>query len=169
MAETPEYAFQTLEQFYDFNDNKPVIVENTLERIERNSNSQLVKLFIQGVALAYSYQNISLIDFANIRQLDVFIEKLTTQFSKVYPTIDDAPTASQLLLLHNTTLEYLDQLRLSVRNIIDVETKSLPLQLLVYQYNGNLGDYDQIVNLNSTKDVSFVEGNVELLTVKREG
>lgn len=162
LAQTPEEAFLTLEKFFGFGDEDPEIPQTTFERIERLANRTLLNQYMQVGALAFAYERTANIDFFTIREIDVYSEKLNSQFDKVFPSLTDNDLAAELTSLRSLTNELLDDRRLNVKRIVDFETGPTTLQELTYRLYGNVDDFERLASLNSVKDVDFVRGDLEV-------
>lgn len=162
LAQTPQEAFQTLEKFFGFGDDDTEIPQTTFERIERLTNQTLLNQFMQIGALAFAYERTANIDFFTIREIDLFSEKLETQYNKIFPTITNNDLANDLTELRVTTNEFLDIQRLNVKKIFDFETGPTTLQALAYKLYGEVEDFERLVSLNDIKDVDFISGDLEI-------
>jgi prophage DNA circulation protein len=164
LMRTPADAVLMLEDFFNFGDNLNPIPTGTVETQERQSNQDLLTSYMQAGALAESYRQTSLIEFETLTELDTFAAKLDAQFEIVMPTVPNTETALSIQELRDITSEFLDSQRLTVKQLIEINTETLPAQVLAYQYYGNVDDVDKIIEANTIKDVSFVAGSVEILT-----
>jgi prophage DNA circulation protein len=162
LSETPEESFLTLEKLFVFGDDFKEIPETAAELIEKKINQDLLVAYIQVGALSYAYEQTANIDFFTIREIDTFSEKLNTQFDKVFDLIRDTSVASELQNLRNITNEFLDIQRLNAKKIVEIATQPTTAQALMYQYYGNVDDFEKFTQLNSIKDVSFADGSVEI-------
>ncbi len=168
LSSTPQFAVTMLQKLYDFGVGLPEELLLTAERIERNLNQVSTFNLIRAGALIESYRQTALIVFNDIRELDTLNNLLNNQFNRVIVDIKNPSTYTQLLLLRNLTSEFLDNQRLNVREIINIETANIPVQKLAYQYYGDLSQYERIINLNKIKNVSFTAGTVEIFTESPE-
>lgn len=162
LAATPEEAFLTLEKFFVFGDDAPLIPQTTFERIEKLRNRTLLNQYIQVGALAFAYNQAAGIDFFTIREIDVYAAKLDVQYQKVFSLITNVDLAAALSDLRGTTSEFLDIQRLNVKKIVDFETGPTTAQSLTYRLYGSVDDYERLVSLNEIKDADFVSGDLEV-------
>lgn len=168
LASTPKFAVLMLEDLFQFGADFPEFVLNTAERIQRKLNEVNVFNLIQIGALAEAYRQTSLITFTDILELNEIMPKLETQFNRVMPLITNPRTYTQLQLLRNLTVEFIDTQKLTIRELITIATPDIPVQVLTYQYYGNLDDYERILEVNAIKDVSFTSGQLQIFTEKPE-
>lgn len=162
LTETPREAFLTLEKFFPFGINDPVIPQTTFERIERLANRTLLNQYVQTTALSSAYNQSAKIDFFTVREIDSFWAKLEGQYSAIYSTLTNNDLASQLRTLRSLTNEFLDIQRVNVKKIVAFSTQPTTAQELTFRLYGNLDDYSRILALNSIKDVDFIAGDLEI-------
>lgn len=163
IATTPVEFLDILSNFYDFGDDDTPIILTTEERIERQDNRTIINNLIKVGSLADSYRFVVTVDFDTVDNIDEAQEILDNQYSA---TVDDLPTDTQIVLneLRNQARDFLDEQRISAKRVIEIETKRIPAQVLTYSLYGNVDDTEKIIELNTVKDVSFVEGEVQVLT-----
>ena len=162
LFQTPEEAFLSLEKFFTSGDNAPIILRTTIERIERLANRNLIKQYLQVGALAYAYGASVEIDFFTVREIDVYLGKLNTQYDKVFPVLTNNDIADNLRSLRGIASEFFDKERLNVKRIVSFETQPTTLQELTYRLYGNLDNFDRLAKLNSITNPDFISGTLEI-------
>jgi prophage DNA circulation protein len=163
VATTPKEFLTGLNGFFDFGDDDTEILQTTQERVERLENQEVINNAVRVGALVDSYRFIVTIDFDTVSDIDSEQERLDDQYDNV---VESLPTATQTSLtgLRNLVRDFLDGQRISAKRVITIETKTIPAQVLTYSLYGNVDDTEKIIELNETKDVSFISGSVEVLT-----
>jgi hypothetical protein len=63
----------------------------------------------------------------------------------------------------NFVREFFDVEALTAFKIVTFDTKRLPITPFIYQHYGELDKTETIIDLNGLNDLSFVEGEVNLL------
>lgn len=163
IATTPIEYTEILKNFYDFGSDDVPIMLTTPERVERDDNRTAIDNVITVGSLADSYRFVVTIDFDTVDDIDGAQASLDDQYNA---TFEDLPTDTKIIIneLRNQARDFLDNQRISAKRIIDIETKRLPAQVLTYSLYGNVDETEKIIELNNVKDVSFVEGQVQVLT-----
>lgn len=156
---------QLSELFFDFGDNDTVIVENTTQRIERKRNRDVLNLQMQGQYLAQAYNNSAQIEFNNIEELDSTVAIIEAQYQKVVAkdNLDD-DSAEALADIRAISQQFFEEQRLNVSRITTVNTATIPMAVLAYQYYGDTDNTDALITLNQTRNVSQVMGDTRILT-----
>lgn len=164
LAETPEYAIKTLSQLFGFGDDTEEPSPVTIDRQATIANTRALRRIVQQSALVNAFQQASLVDYLTVDQITNTEILLYNQFNKVYSEEDDLETLNSLLTLHNATMTFLAQRKVSAKNVITITTPQTTLRELVYRYYGNLDNYDTILGLNQFNDVGFISGSVKILS-----
>jgi len=154
-----------LKGLFPFGTNDPIVETNTVGRVERKRNRDLLRANMRTQALSFAYINASEVDYQNTDDLDLAHDELEAQYIDVRDN----------QLLSNESLEELDRLRVqaqktldvvrvNTRLIITVETPLIPLSVLTYRYYGSTDLVEIIADLNNINQNAFVEGDVRILT-----
>ena len=165
LYEAPETLLGAFELLFSFGDDDPVVNPNTVSRVERKRNRDLIRANIRVQALSYAYLSAAESDYQTTEDLDLVQDDLEAQY------LD----ARENQLLTNEALEELDRLRVQAqksldvarvhaRSIITVETPLKPLSVLVYEYYGDTSLVGIIAELNNINQNAFVEGEIRILT-----
>jgi hypothetical protein len=161
----PETLLTALKSIALFGANDLTIQTNTVGRIQRKRNRDLMRATLRVVALSYSYLNAASATYSTTEDLERVQADLETQY------LD----ARNNQLLSNEAMEELDRLRVqaqealevvrvNTRSIITVETPLKPLTVLVYEYYGATDLVETIADLNGINQNAFVEGELQILT-----
>lgn len=165
LYDTPEVLLGAFKLLFPFGENDPVVQSNTVGRVQRKQNRDLVRANIRAQALSYSYLNAAEIEYATTEDLELVQDTLEAQYRD----------ARDNQLLSNESLEALDRVRVqtqkaldvvrvNTRSIITVETPLKPLAVLVYEYYGATDLVEVIADLNNINQNAFVEGELRILT-----
>jgi len=158
-------TIEVLKGLFDFGDDDTARVEDTASRIERNLNDRIMNQTTQTIALGYAYLNYAQIDFLTVEDIDETADVLETQYQKIMATegLTDE-TKSSLTDLRVQMQAFFDEQKLTAKQLITINTNPISARLLAYQYYGDSSDGEQIAELNGTDDVTFLEGDVRILT-----
>lgn len=165
LFETPGAAFIALQSLFGFGAGDAPIVPNTVAKAERKQNRDLIQATIRVKSLSHAYLSATEAEYSTTEDLDLAQDTLEDQY------VD----AIENQLLSNESLEELDRLRVraqktldvvrvNTRTIITVETRLIPLSVLVYSYYGSTELTEIIADLNNIKQNAFVEGELRILT-----
>lgn len=164
LFENPNDSYEAYKSIFTFENNDIDFPLDTFSRIERQQNRDVINTAIQSLALNYAYVEAASIDF----ELTTDLERVQTELEDQYIAIREANLISnealeQLERVRVLALEKIDQGRVATRNIIEIETETIPLSVLVYQYYGNNDLFETITTLNNIKQNAFVSGTVKML------
>ena len=170
LYQTTEESLQVFIRFFDFGDDINFSPNTTDERIERNQNNSVIKLATQVSYLSLSYQFAAETTFLTVDEITDLLERLENQHSKI---VNEGADSEVLLSLNNLrvlTNQYLEAEKLNAAQIIDINTKTMPMAVLAYQYYGDIDTLQDITNtltdINRPKsnNTSFISGDVQILT-----
>ena len=161
---TVENTATTLAGFFGFGDDDTEIIEATASRIERVKNNGILNGAVNAQSLAYAYTNTAQSTFETVDEIDTAANALEVQYQQVITngasqTVKDALTEQRV-----ATQQFFDEQRITARQVITVFTPRNSTRLLSFQYYGDSESADEIGELNEFADVSFIEGNVDILT-----
>lgn len=157
-------TFETMIGFFDFGDNDIEIKPTTAGRIERKKNNDTLNAAIAASSLGYAYLAASSITFETTRQIDDVAARLDEQYQKVITSDADQATKNAVTDMRVKVLDVLDDVRVNTSKIISIETVNTSARLLGFTYYGDDSNGAAIAALNNISDVSFVSGEVEVLT-----
>lgn len=188
LFDTPGRLLGGLKLLFDFGSDDPVVKEDTVGRVERKKNRDIIRSTMRVQALSYAYLAASSVE-SGTDSTSIGVgatETATNGVSNTYTTTEDLERtrddletqyrdARENQLLTNEALEQLDRVRVQAykrldvvrvgtRSIITIETPRRPLSVLVYEYYGSTELVDTISELNNIKQNAFVEGNLRILT-----
>lgn len=158
-------TFDTFTGFFGFGDDDDETKQNTFGRIERKNNNDVLNAAVAVSALGYAYLSIVRVDFTTTRQIDELTADLDDQFQLVQDGASSQDTKDAVTNLRVNVLQALEEVRVNVSQIVTVNTLPTTSRLLAFSYYGNDTQGEAITDLNTFTDVSFVEGDTEILTV----
>lgn len=158
-------AFTDL-SFFNFGDNDTTINQTTQGRIQRQKNRDVINETIQAYALGYAYLAAAQVDFKTSEDIDLSNVILELQYIKIQTAAAQlsAEALTALTDLRTVANALLDDKRTVTRRVITINTKQMPMAVLVYQYYGNTELTDTLLQLNEIKGASFVSGDIKILT-----
>lgn len=162
---TVQATADVLTGFFDFNDDKEQKQNTTASRIERNKNDDLVQAAMQNMSLGFAYFNTAQIEFETVEEIESASDCLEIQYQKVIVAEGlQEETKAELKTLRVEMQKFFDQQKVTARRLITVYTNLTTARLLSYQYYGDSSEGERIAILNNTADVSFIDGDVLILT-----
>lgn len=161
----PNDKLNVYKKFYDFGDNIEKVPPTTFERLQRQTNRDVMYSTIQTGSLTQSYRAAAFNEYNNVRELNSIQDQLESQYQKLIDneSLSDA-TKLKLQDLRNQSRLFFENEKLNVNNITPIETKRQPLTTLAYQYYGDTTNVEQLYRLNGIKNNAFVEGVIDILT-----
>lgn len=156
--------------FYDglyiLGDERIPLQPTTADRIERQKNRDVFNDSLQSTALALSYLAAVEIDFLTETEIDNKQAILDNQY---FALIDrqniNNDTIQALNEVRDKASQLFDELRLSVRRVVDLKTTVLPVSVISYQLYGNVDDASNLITLNNNANTPFFEGDIRVLSI----
>lgn len=165
LFETPGTVLGAFKSLFSFGDDDPVVKNNTVGRVQRNENRQLIRTTMKTQALGYAYLNAAQSTYETTDDLDLVQDSLEEQYLDIRDNQNLTNEAAEALdRLRVQTQKILDEVRVNTRLIITIETKLKPLSVLVYEYYGSTELMETIASLNNINQNAFVEGEIRVLT-----
>lgn len=162
LYETPAQVYDVVRNLFEFGEDDTPIVESTAGKIERARNNAILNQGIQKSALGVAYEAAAGIEFETVDAIDGVSTQLEEQFEE--PTVLNIPSRMALDDIRATTQAFFDEQKITARRIITVTTNRTPVRLLSYQYYGDSTLGAEISKLNKDINVSYFDGDVEVLT-----
>ncbi len=163
--ESANSTFLAIASMFDFGSDDQAFKQDTAGRIERQINQDLIRANIKTQALSYAYLSSVQIDFDSESSLSDINDQLEAQYSDVRS--NELLSNESLLNLDALRLQSnaaMSQILLNTRKVITINTRQIPLPVLVYQYYGSLELVETIAEMNGINQRSFVSGDVRILT-----
>lgn len=157
-------TLKAFDGLFDFGSDDVEINTTTAGLIERKQNQDVLNSSITSQSLSYSYVSAAEKQYQTTREIDAVTELLEDQYKIVLDSAATQETKDAITELRIKALESLKQSRVNARQVIEVNTLPTSARLLAFSYYGNDELGESIVELNNITDVSFVEGDAEVLT-----
>lgn len=152
-------SFRELISFFDFGDNDTPTANNTVGLVQRTDNRDLLRVSVQGGALAEAYREATLIEFNTVPEIEEVSENLDAQYRKVKGDLD-GDSAEEMSILRDLVRKFFDDQRLLADQIIELDLPVLPAIVQAQNLYGEDAQdrVDQLIEVNNTKDTSFLGG-----------
>lgn len=160
-------ALDVFIRLFDFGDNIAAVSGNTRNTDEQQVNQDLIINTAGAAYLAQAYQSASVKEYATVDEVDDIKTKLETQFDKIAESEISNDLKTILSDLRVVSNSFLDEQRLTARDVLDINIKEQPIRVLAFANYGedNNDITDSLIELNDTADISFLGGNVKILSV----
>ncbi len=151
--------------FSDFGDTDPVISTTTQQLAERDRNRMLVNDTMKASSLAQVYRAAPLIDFLTVNDIEEERRELDLQyFDVINSDVLSDEIRNDINDLRNTVRVFLDNEAESAFNLTPFKTFTNNALVIVFNQYGDLELFDEIINVNDIKDISFIEGEINVLS-----
>jgi prophage DNA circulation protein len=157
-------TLRAFEGLFDFGANDIEIGTTTAGLSERSQNRGVLNGSVISQALSYSYVSAAEKEYQTTREIDQVAQALENQYKYVLDSDASQETKDNITALRVSALDSLKQSRVNASQVISVSTLPTSARLLAFNYYGNDEQGENIVDLNNFTDVSFVVGDVEILT-----
>ena len=152
-------------QIFNFGADDTVIIPSTAGLQQRKNNNDILNASTNTLALAISYQSAASIEFGNVNELNTQEQILEDQYQFIVdnPGLDDE-TLQAITNTRTETQSFFNDQRLTVSQIVDARTNTLPATVIAYQYYKDSTRGQEIINLNDEPNVSFLQGAIKVLS-----
>ena len=155
--------FKVCKNLFNINEKDRNQIGNSQNSIDIRNNQDLINQLIKINALTLAYETSANIDYSNTQELNQVIADLEFGFSQI-GSISDRSILDDLQALRYEAINYLNELSLSVPNVVDYEVISpTPLTKILFNLYGNDDNKDIIISLNNINDTSSITGNIKVL------
>lgn len=162
---TAQNQFDISQGLFNFGVDQEQLNTTTLQRIERNSNRDILNSAVRTNALAQAYNTIPNIDFATESDIKATQNILNDQFDFVISDNNLSDDSVQNIKSLNVEVgKFLEQEAVNAFRVSQIQTHEVPTTILTYQYYGNVDKTQQIIDLNNTTDPTFINNTVDILT-----
>lgn len=162
---TVDATFEVLRGFFDFGDTDIPINQTTTILTERQTNNDALNGIMQGQALCFAYLNAAQIDYQTVTEVDAAADILETQYQRVISSAISNDAKEPITDLRVQVQAFFDEQKLNVQQIISVNVPEIPARVLAYQYYGSSDLGADLAELNEDFNATFLDGEVEILTV----
>ena len=143
---------------------RPPFDSNTAGLIQRNKNQAIMDASMNAMALVYAYEAAASIEYDTVEAIDEIANQLDAQYQIILTSGASVNTKNKVTDMRLIVLDFFAEQRLTASQILDVHTVPTSARLLGYQYYGNDEVGESIAALNNSTDVSFIDGEVKVLT-----
>lgn len=155
--------FNVCKNLFGIDEKDRTQIGNSIVSEDIRNNQNLINQAIRINALTLAYQTAVDIDYSNTQEINDVIASLENGFSLIDLSID-REIIDLLHSLRYNTINELNQLRLSVPNVIEYEVKNpMPLINILFNLYGNDDNKDTIIAINNFQDTSSIVGNIKVL------
>jgi len=155
--------FNVCKNLFGIDEKDRTQIGNSIVSQDIRNNQNLINQAVRINALTLAYQTAVDIDYSNTQEINDAIASLENGFSLIDLSID-REIIDLLHSLRYNAINELNQLRLSVPNIVEYEVKNpTPLINILFNLYGNDDNKDTIIAINNFQDTSSVFGNIKVL------
>ncbi len=163
---TTENTAKSFRGFFAFGNNDEDDIDTVTALLaERSDNRATLNQAVNAQALSYSYISAVQLSFETAAAIEETEKELETQYRHIVDNSNASPDVTTTLTdMRVIVQDFFDEQRLSAKQVISVYTNTTSARLLSYQYYAKSESAVDIIALNSILDVSFVDGDVDILT-----
>jgi prophage DNA circulation protein len=162
---TAEATVDVLQGFFSFGDDDITIDETTAIKAERAKNNGVINQAVQSCALSYAYLSTAQIDFETDVDVVASANVLEVQYQQVITANNlEEETKAALTDLRSVMQVFFDEQKLNSSQVLSVDTNLTSARLLAFQYYADSSKGEQLIELNSAEDVTFMEGAVQVVS-----
>lgn len=158
-------TFEVFTGFFGFGDDDTPIIETTAGRAERKKNDGVLNGAVAALSIGYAYKAAVQIEYETTEEIDEVAASLDVQFQAAQESESSQEVKDAVTEMRIKILKALAEARINTPQLFTVTTKIKPARILAFEYYGNDDNGETIVNLNQINDVSFVEGQVKMVTI----
>jgi len=152
-------------ELFGFGDKDLTSINITASNIEKESNNLVINKAVKAESLSYSYLAAVSVNYRTTNDLDLAGQDLENQYqSMIYDTDLGFDLREALLNMREVSNAYFVARRVTLQRIIAVRTPRLPARIIAYQYYGSSNLGNEIAELNNEANVSFVNGEIQIVT-----
>jgi prophage DNA circulation protein len=157
--------FNLAKQLFGFGDDDPIIETTTVARQEKADNQLILNSAMRASAIALAYNNAANITYENELELLEVRQSLEDEYKAITEDTNlSGDTLDALQELRNVSREFFEDVSVTVSKIRNITVNTIPMSILAYDYYGNTDNTEALIELNDTRDVSFVSGSLQILT-----
>ena len=155
-------TLDTVKGFFNFGNSDSEITETTAGKAERNKNNTTLNNAVKTSSLGYAYVSASEKEYLTTDDINDELADLELQYQSVLSASESVVEA--LTDLRELSLKVFDEKRQNAKQITDIYEKRTSCRLLSFNYYGDDSLGQNIADLNTIDDVSFVSGEVKVFT-----
>jgi prophage DNA circulation protein len=163
LYKSPLSTYNVFKKFFKFgNDDKKFKITTHVLK-ERKYNREVLNSYVKASSFSYAQLAAISIDYATTNEIDSVAFELDNQYLEVMESEIDQITKDQISETRLLVTQALQEVRVRTSTVISIETNLTTARLIAFNYYGSDELGEAICDLNSFKNVSFVEGQVEIL------
>lgn len=166
LGSTAQNQFDILEGLFNFGADQEAIATTTVQRIERKANRDILNSAMRTNSLAQAYNVVTDLTFDTEDDIKETQQILDDQFEFIISDnnlSDD--TVKALKDLRVEVRKFLEQESVNAFRVAEVETAEVPITILTYRYYGNVDNTQKIIDLNNSKNPTFIDDTVKILAL----
>lgn len=166
LGSTAQNQFDILKGLFSFGSDQEAITTSTLQRIERKTNRDILNSAVRTDALAQAYNVVTDLTFNTEDDVQKTQKVLDNQFEFIIN--DNNLSDNSLKEIKDLRVEvrkFLEQESVNAFRIAEVETAEIPIAILTYRYYGNVDNTQKIIDLNNSKNPTFIDNTVKILAL----
>ena len=157
-------SIRVFETFYDFDSDRTVLDVQTPELTERERNLDLFDEYVRTLALLANYRNVTQVDFVTEDEIEEQNNDLDEQFISVTQnTVLNDNDQFEINDVRNQVNQFLTEQSKAAFKIGTATFKTKPATIIAFDLYGSTENTQALIDLNSLRDVSFVEGELKIL------
>lgn len=161
----PASALVYYEGLFGFGDGVNGTTPITAGQIERANSTAIFNAAMQAQALGQAYLAAVQASYETVDDVEDINQRLDDQFFKVNDLDGTDDTTKNLMAdVRAEATAFFDEVKLTAKRVVEVETKLTSARLLAFKYYGDSTDGEALAQLNGIQDVNNVEGTVQVLT-----
>lgn len=173
--ESQNDKFKVFKSFFNFGEGDREYTTYTAGILERESNNGIINNAVKVLSLSSAFNAAVNIDYLTVDELDAVTGILEAQYLELtnlpgYLYEKDnikglnTDVRDALDLMRQDANKLLTDIRDNINSVVNVRTHTLPARVIAYQYYGDSSNGEDIANINSVKDVSFMSGEIKVLS-----
>lgn len=168
IAPTKDNQLRMLSEFFSFGGSTADIdLRDTFFIRKSRENDSLINNMALLSSLGLGYKTASLIDYANVPELDSIFQTLETQYVSIINNDDVVPDDTRTLTqdLRNNFRLFRDNKSEEIFDVIDIDIPvDLPITKVAYDYYGSTETGENLLNLNDRTESVFIKGSTKVLS-----
>jgi prophage DNA circulation protein len=166
VSSSPEDSINANSQLFGFgSDDTLIVVGDSAVKQERLDNRTAINDLVNITTLSNSYANAVQVNYTDSQQLDSVQQTLESQYQTVINSPNISSTTTQLLedLRAQVTIFFQNTGR-AVTQIIPIQTETIPLLVLTYNYYASLDNLNDLSALNQLYNPAMTSGEINIFT-----
>lgn len=166
LSRTPEDRDNINNRIFGFGENDTPVKQTSQEAIEKKKVRGVLNGSINSSILANLYDNAIAFEYSDEEQLNSKIYDLEDKYERLIFGENNLLSDEILNLFSDLRSEwrkYYENLRLTINKIVEIEVEEIPLKVLIFQYYGDISNYDEIMKLNNIENPALIKGKIKIL------